>query len=51
MATHLQTMEVATARVYNWDIVRKRKEKEEEIHRGKGQEAGQSEGVAGPPND
>jgi hypothetical protein len=25
----LQTMEVATARVYNWEVVQKRKEKEE----------------------
>ncbi len=25
-----QTMEVAVARVYNWDVVQKRKEKEEE---------------------
>ena len=27
---HTQTMEVAVARVYNWDVVQKRKEKEEE---------------------
>lgn len=27
---HQQTMEVAVARVYNWDVVQKRKEKEEE---------------------
>lgn len=27
---HGQTMEVAVARVYNWDVVHKRKEKEEE---------------------
>lgn len=26
----LQTMEVATARVYNWEVVQKRKEKKEE---------------------
>jgi len=26
---HLQTMEVATARVYNWDISQKRKEEKE----------------------
>jgi len=26
----LQTMEVATARVYNWDVVQKRKEKADE---------------------
>lgn len=28
--TSYQTMEVATARVYNWDVVQKRKEKGEE---------------------
>jgi translation elongation factor EF-4 len=28
-------MEVAVARVYNWDVVRKRKEKEEEEKKGK----------------
>ena len=26
----VQTMEVAVARVYNWDVVQKRKEKDEE---------------------
>ena len=29
-AGNIQTMEVAVARVYNWDVVQKRKEKEEE---------------------
>lgn len=38
-------MEVAVARVYNWDVVQKRKEKEEEdkqknTRKGKGNEAG-----------
>lgn len=28
--TVLQTLEVATARVYNWDVVQKRKEKAEQ---------------------
>jgi hypothetical protein len=28
--TTLQTMEVAVARVYNWDVVQKRKDKAEE---------------------
>jgi len=36
-------MEVALARVYNWDVVQKRKEKEEEdkqnTRKGKGNEA------------
>lgn len=35
-----QTLEVATARVYNWDVVQKRKEKE-----GKGDDG---EGKTGP---
>jgi len=40
-----QTMEVAVARVYNWDVVQKRKEKEEEEkHKGKGKGA---EGASG----
>lgn len=30
MLTQCQTMEVAIARVYNWDVVQKRKEKSEE---------------------
>jgi hypothetical protein len=34
-------MEVAVARVYNWDVVQKRKEKEEdEKQKGKGAEGG-----------
>jgi hypothetical protein len=36
-------MEVAVARVYNWDVVQKRKEKEEE-EKGKGKS---SEGASG----
>jgi hypothetical protein len=36
-------MEVAVARVYNWDVVQKRKEKEEE-EKGKGKSA---EGASG----
>lgn len=32
----LQTMEVAVARVYNWDVVQKRKDKEEEEKAEKG---------------
>jgi len=38
----LQTMEVALARVYNWDVVQKRKEKADEEKtkgKGKGKEA------------
>ena len=27
----LQTLEVATARVYNWDVTQKRKEKAEQV--------------------
>jgi len=38
-------MEVATARVYNWEVVQKRKDKPEE-DKAKG-ESGQAEG---PPN-
>ena len=38
-----QTMEVATARVYNWDVTMKRKEKQE-------QEALESGGKDGSPN-
>ncbi len=37
-------MEVAIARVYNWDVVQKRKDKAEEESSSKGKEA------AGPPN-
>ena len=37
-------MEVATARVYNWDVTMKRKEKVE-------QEALEGKGKKGPPND
>lgn len=33
-ADYLQTLEVATARVYNWDVVERRKEKAD----GKGEE-------------
>lgn len=40
-ANREQTMEVAVARVYNWDVVQKRKEKEdEEKTKGKGAEVG-----------
>lgn len=35
-----QTMEVATARVYNWDVVQKRKEKGEEESKEKDDNAG-----------
>lgn len=34
-------MEVAIARVYNWDIVQKRKEKADEESKGKGAEDGE----------
>lgn len=37
-------MEVATARVYNWDVTMKRKEKAE-------QEASEGKEKKGPPND
>lgn len=46
--TALQTMEVAIARVYNWDVVQKRKDKadeEKEKQKQKGKEAESS------PND
>lgn len=33
-------MEVAIARVYNWDVVQKRKEKADEERKGKGDEDG-----------
>jgi hypothetical protein len=36
-------MEVAVARVYNWDVVQKRKDKEEE-EKGKGKGAGGTSG-------
>ncbi|PSS09102.1 hypothetical protein M430DRAFT_37181 [Amorphotheca resinae ATCC 22711] len=39
----ITTMEVATARVYNWDVTMKRKEKQE-------QEALEEKGKNGPPN-
>lgn len=32
MLTGVQTLEVATARVYNWDVTQKRKEKAEGDH-------------------
>jgi hypothetical protein len=35
-----QTMEVAVARVYNWDVVQKRKEKAEEDRKGTGSKDG-----------
>jgi hypothetical protein len=38
-----QTMEVAVARVYNWDVVQKRKDKEEEE-----KEKGKGKGDEGP---
>jgi len=38
------TMEVAVARVYNWDVVQKRKDKEEEEKKGK-------KGIKGDEND
>jgi hypothetical protein len=40
----LQTMEVAVARVYNWEVVQKRKDKEEEEKKGK-------KGIKGDEND
>ncbi|KAK0721502.1 Prefoldin subunit-domain-containing protein [Apiosordaria backusii] len=40
----ITTMEVAVARVYNWDVVQKRKEKEEEEKQGT---KGKTEGTAG----
>ncbi|KAK0673685.1 putative prefoldin subunit [Cercophora samala] len=40
----ITTMEVAVARVYNWDVVQKRKEKEEEEKAGKGKEEGTAGG-------
>ncbi|KXX76767.1 putative prefoldin subunit 3 [Madurella mycetomatis] len=40
----ITTMEVAVARVYNWDVVQKRKEKEEEDKQKK-------KGAEGPPGD
>lgn len=33
----LQTLEVATARVYNWDVTQKRKEKAEQGDEGDGE--------------
>jgi hypothetical protein len=41
-------MEVAIARVYNWDVVQKRKEKEEEEAKGKGK--GKAKDDGGSPN-
>ena len=41
----IQTMEVAIARVYNWDVVQKRKEKDEE-----GDTKGKGKETEGPPN-
>ncbi|KAL7619817.1 peptide chain release factor 1 [Parahypoxylon ruwenzoriense] len=41
----ITTMEVAVARVYNWDVVQKRKEKADEERKGKGAEDG-----GGQPN-
>ncbi len=38
-------MEVAVARVYNWDVVQKRKEKEEEDK----QQDARKKGGVGPP--
>lgn len=40
----ITTMEVAVARVYNWEVVQKRKEKEEEEKKGK-------KGIKGDEND
>lgn len=37
-------MEVAVARVYNWDVVQKRKDKDEEEKKGK-------KGIKGDEND
>ncbi|KAI1136527.1 Prefoldin, subunit 3 [Hypoxylon sp. FL0543] len=37
----ITTMEVAIARVYNWDVVQKRKEKADEERKGKGAEDGE----------
>jgi hypothetical protein len=43
LADFEQTMEVAVARVYNWDVVQKRKDKEEEE-----KEKGKGKGDEGP---
>lgn len=40
-------MEVAVARVYNWDVVQKRKEKEEEEKKGKGRKGEENEAPNG----
>lgn len=40
LANFEQTMEVAVARVYNWDVVQKRKDKEEEDKEEKGKGKG-----------
>jgi len=41
------TMEVAIARVYNWDVVQKRKEKEEEDKRKESRKGKEAEGTTG----
>jgi hypothetical protein len=40
IANKLKTMEVAIARVYNWDVVQKRKDKAEEETKGAKKEEG-----------
>jgi hypothetical protein len=45
MLTTPQTMEVAVARVYNWDVVEKRKENE-----GQQKSTGKEKETEGPPN-
>ena len=44
-----QTLEVATARVYNWDVTQKRKEKKEKEAGGSGDKDEEGESI--PPND
>jgi hypothetical protein len=43
-ANNIQTMEVATARVYNWDVTMKRKEKREQETAGEKEETGTPNG-------
>ena len=43
-ANNIQTMEVATARVYNWDVTMKRKEKREQETTGEKEETGNPNG-------
>ena len=47
LANPNQTMEVAVARVYNWDVVQKRKEKEEEDKQKEKRKGKETEGPPG----